>query len=196
MANPSTNIESIRAELPQLKNKTVSDFEKVLHERMQFIETKLWDWNLPNDERKLYEEYIWAAIELDSKYTWTNMTKDDLNKLKTKLKSETNDPLKALDEKIQKWVLKNTLDVMTMDKLESSLKNTETLAKLIPTSHTSLGRGIIGSTMLGRLQELGYHIGVNADGTVFVGSTHKDAIDVENKINAQITRIRHVRYHP
>lgn len=27
---------------------------------------------------------------------------------------------------------------------------------------------------------------MNADGTVFVGSVHKDAIDVANKINAQI----------
>ena len=73
-----------------------------------------------------------------------------------------------------------------MDKLESSLKYTENIAKLIPTSHTALGRGVVGSMMLGRLQELGYHIGVNSDGTVFVESSHKDAIDVENKINAQI----------
>ena len=91
-----------------------------------------------------------------------------------------------IDTQIQKWELTKNLDVMTMDKLESSLKYTESIAKLIPISHTALGRWVVGSIMLGRLQELGYHVWVNADGTVFVGSTHKDAIDVENKINAQI----------
>lgn len=75
---------------------------------------------------------------------------------------------------------------MTMDKLESSLKLTEYIVRCIPATNTRLGQGIAGSVILGRLQELGYHIGVNADGTVFVGSTHEDAIDVENKINAQI----------
>ena len=99
---------------------------------------------------------------------------------------ETKNIISDIDKQIQKWELTKNLDVMTMDKLESSLKYTENIAKLIPKSHTALGRGVVGSMMLGRLQELGYHIGVNADGTVFVESNYKDAIDVENKINAQI----------
>jgi hypothetical protein len=173
-----------------LEPQNISDVRQFINEKKW---TKWWEthevsfkeWedlikNFESDKNKVTDKIATAtasaATTVNKSVTWAPAS----------TVGTTKNILSDIDKQIQKWEFNKKLDVMSMEKLESSLKDTENIAKLIPVSHTALGRWVVGSMMLGRLQELWYHVWINADNTVFVESIHKDAIDVTNKINAQI----------
>lgn len=105
----SINRYALQAELPTIQSKTIENFGPQLEARLSFIESELKKPNLTPDEKRFYQQYIQAVSDLETRYNWTDTTKNSL---------------KSLLEQIQ--ISQNKTFLTTLkDKIDTGLENME-----------------------------------------------------------------------